>query len=225
MSIRLFRAVTLAALLAAVSPLSHGQCCGFGMSYDNVVVWPAPDLRVLVPTYAEAKKAPPPALAKAKPAVQANARKLSLHFPPDKRAEMEKIYVQSMDIYLKVEKKMGWTPRDLAGGMAAFVVGNYMVLNNTEVSDEAFAAVARQFRAQPALRELGDSRDQDKVRDVFEQSAMVGAFMALAYKSHQQQPQPPAVYENLRNAAIENLKLVMRTDPAALHIDDTGIRQ
>ncbi len=214
-----------AALLAAAPLLGQAQCCGFGMSYDNVVVWPVPDLRVPVPPDAPAtaalKKAPP--LAKARPAVQANARKLSMHFAQDKRAEMEKIYVQSMDIYLKVEKKMGWTPRDLAGGLAAFVVGNYMVLKNTDVPDEAFAAVARQFRAQDSLRELGNSPDQDKVRDVFEQSAMIGAFMALAYKSHQQQPQPPAVYENMRNAAVENLKLVMRSDPNALTIDTKGI--
>jgi hypothetical protein len=213
----------LATLLAGAAPWAYSQCCGYGMSYDNVVVWPVPDLRVPVPPAWKAEQAPPPALAKAKPAVQANARKLSMHFPPDKRAAMEKIYVQSMDVYLKVEKKMGWTPRDLAGGLAAFVVGNYMVLKNTEVSDEAFAAVARQFRAQDRLRELGDSADRDKVRDVFEQSAMVGAFMALAYKSHQQQPQPPAVYENMRNAAMENLKLVMRLDPEGLRIDDQGI--
>lgn len=219
MRFRLFCAL----VLAGASPLGHAQCCGYGMSYDNVVVWPAPDLRVPVPTYTQASKAPPPALAKARPAIQANARKLSMHFPADKRAAMEKIYQQSMDIYLQVEKKMGWTPRDLAGGMAAFVVGNYMVLKNTDVSDEAFAAVARQFRAQDKVRELGNNPDPEKVRDVFEQSAMIGAFMALAYKSHQQQPQPPAVYENMRNAAVENLKLVMRTDPDSLRIDDKGI--
>jgi hypothetical protein len=91
------------------------------------------------------------------------------------------------------------------------------------VSDEAFAAVARQFRAQDKVRELGRNSDPDKVRDVFEQSAMIGAFMALVYKSRQQQPQPPAVYENMRKAAIENLKLVMRADPGSLVIDDTGI--
>jgi hypothetical protein len=123
-----------AALLAGVAPPGCSQCCGFGMSYDNVVVWPAPDLRIPVPSAKEAKQALPPGLAKARPAVQANARKLSMHFPPDKRAEMERIYVQSMDVYLKVEKKMGWTPRDLAGGMAAFVVGNYMVLKDTEIN-------------------------------------------------------------------------------------------
>ncbi|MBB3120725.1 DUF6683 family protein [Pseudoduganella violacea] len=211
-------------LMAGVTPLSYGQCCGFGMSYNNVVVWPAPDLRLPVAEEKAAHKTVAPAVSRAKPAVEANAQQLSLHFPPDKRAEMARIYVQSMDIYLKIEKKMGWTPRDLAGGLAAFVVGNYMVLKNTEVSDEAFAAVARQFRAQAGLRELGKKQDQEKLRDVFEQSAMLGTFMALAHKSHQQQPQPPDVYENMRNSAQESLKLVLRTDPATLRIDASGIR-
>ncbi|WP_256079516.1 DUF6683 family protein [Massilia sp. YIM B04103] len=217
--------VLFMALMVGVVPLSYSQCCGFGMSYNNVVVWPVPDLRVPVPSATEVKKAVEPAVSRAKPAVEANAHKLSLHFPPDKRKEMARIYVQSMDIYLKIEKKMGWTPRDLAGGLAAFVVGNYMVLKDTEVSDEAFAAVARQFRAQAGLRELGKNQDQEKLRDVFEQSAMLGTFMALAHKSHQQQPQPPDVYENMRNSAQESLKLVLRADPATLRIDASGIRQ
>jgi hypothetical protein len=213
----------LGALAIALAPAAYSQCCGFGMSYDNVVVWPQPDLRIPVPSANSAKKAPP-VLPKSKPAVQANAHKLAQHFPAEKRAEMEKVYLQSMDIYLQVEKKMGWTPRDMAGGLAAFLVGNYMVLKNTEVPDEDFNAVARQIRAQNKLHDINDRNEADKVRDVFEQSAMIGAFMALAYKSHQQQPQPPAVYENMRNAARENLQLVLKGDPSNLLIDKNGMR-
>jgi hypothetical protein len=211
------------ALAIALAPAANSQCCGFGMSYDNVVVWPQPDLRIPVPSANSAKKAPP-VLPKSKPAVQANAHKLAQHFPAEKRAEMEKVYLQSMDIYLQVEKKMGWTPRDMAGGLATFLVGNYMVLKNTEVPDEDFNAVARQIRAQNKLHDINDRNEADKVRDVFEQSAMIGAFMALAYKSHQQQPQPPAVYENMRNAARENLQLVLKGDPSNLLIDKNGMR-
>lgn len=213
----------LGLLAIVLAPAAHSQCCGFGMSYDNVVVWPQPDLRIPVPSPANAKKAAP-ILPKSRPAVQANAHKLAQHFPADKRVEMERVYLQSMDVYLQVEKKMGWTPRDMAGGLAAFLVGNYMVLKNTEVPDEDFNAVARQIRAQNKLQNINDRNEADKVRDVFEQSAMIGAFMALAHKSHQQQPQPPAVYENMRNAARENLQLVLKADPAKLLIDKNGMR-
>lgn len=215
--------VLFAALALGAAPAAYSQCCGYGMSYDNVVVWPQPDLRIPVPPAGAASKAPP-ILPKSRPAVQANAHKLAQHFPADKRADMERAYVQSMDVYLQVEKKMGWAPRDMAGGLAAFLVGNYMVLKNAEVSDEEFNAVARQLRAQDKLQNVNSRSEADKVRDVFEQSAMIGAFMALAYKSHQQQPQPPEVYENLRNAAKENLQLVLKGDPSRLAIDKNGLR-
>lgn len=211
------------ALVMALAPTAHSQCCGFGMSYDNVVVWPQPDLRVRVPTDKDFKKAPP-LLVKAKPAVKENARKLALHFPPAQRAEVEQYYLESMATYLKIEKKMGWAPRDMAGGLAAFLVGNYMVLNNRNVSDEEYAAVASQLRAQQSMQKVTQSSDQEKLRDVFEQSAMVGAFMAVAYLAHQQKPQPSEFYDNLRNAAKENLELVLKTDPAKVNIDKNGLR-
>ncbi|WP_374582472.1 DUF6683 family protein [Pseudoduganella sp.] len=219
-----YRVILPALLLAlgAARPAS-AQCCGYGMSYDNVVVWPQPDLRVPVPSVTEAKKAKP-VLAKAKPAVKENARKLSMHFPPAQRAQVEQYYVESMATYLKLEKKMGWAPRDMAGGLAAFLVGNYMVLKERNVSDEEYAAVASQLRAQQGMQKMGDNADQEKLRDVFEQSAMVGVFMAVAYMAHEQKPQPSAVYDNLRNAARENLQLVLKTDPARLNIDKNGMR-
>ena len=136
---------------------------------------------------------------------------------------MQQAYLHSMDAYLQIEKKMGWTSRDLAGGLAAFLVGNYVVLNDAEVSDQAFQAVARQLRAQPGMQALLGQQNADVLRDTFEQSAMVGTFMALTYQSRQQTPQTPAVQQHLRDAARENLKLVLRADPATVQIDDGGM--
>ena len=213
----LFFALTMSAAAPAFS-----QCCGYGMSYDNVTIWPQPILHHAGEPEPKYKKPP---LITAQPNIQANARTLSMNFPPAQRAEMEKAFILSMDVYTQVEKKMGWFPRDLAGALSAFVVGNYMVMKNTEVSDEAFDAVTRQFRAQDNLRDMLKNNPPEKVRDVFEQSAMIGAFMAMTQKSLKQHPQPPAVLKNLHNAAVENLKLVMRTDPGKLNIDITGIAQ
>ena len=52
---------------------------------------------------------------------------------------------------------------------------------------------------------------------------MVGAFMALAFKSQQQQAQAPNVAANLRNSARENLKLVLGADPGRLRIGEQGV--
>ena len=76
-----------------------------------------------------------------------------------------------------------------------------MVMNETEVPDEAFRTAVRQLRDQGGLRELGRRLKDDQLRALHEQSAMVGTFMALTWKSHKQSPQPPEVWTNVRDAA------------------------
>ncbi|WP_426318759.1 DUF6683 family protein [Pseudoduganella sp. R-43] len=146
----------------------------------------------------------------APPAVQRNARELAKVFPASSQAAMAQAFQQSMDVYQQVAAKMGWQRDDLDGAMAAFIVGNYMVFANREVPDEEFAAVA-------------EKQSAETIRNLYEKSAMVGAFMALAYKSQQQKAQPEHAAANLRNSARENLKLVLGADPERLQIDERGV--
>ncbi|MTV39811.1 hypothetical protein [Duganella radicis] len=141
--------VLLTALMAGIVPPAYSQCCGYGMSYDNVTVWPQPILHHAGEPEPKYKKPP---LVTAPPNIQANASILSMNFPPAQRAD---------------------------------------------VSDEAYDAVTRQFRAQDKLRDMLKNNPPEKVRDVFEQSAMIGAFMAMTQKSLKQHPQPPNVRQNL----------------------------
>jgi hypothetical protein len=178
----------------------------------------------LMNTAARRSTSKQPALrANAAPAVQRNAQELAKVYPAPYRHQMTQVFQQSMDVYRKIEAKMGFEGNDLGGAMAAFIVGNYMVLNNREVPDEDFVAVAKQLRAQPALRALADKQGPEGVRNMYEQSAMVGAFMALVYKSQEQQRQPENVQANLRHSASENLKLALGTDPQRLRIDAQGM--
>ncbi|KQV54518.1 hypothetical protein ASD07_08350 [Duganella sp. Root336D2] len=151
-----------------------------------------------------------PARLDAPPAVQRNAREVARVFPPSSQAAMAEAFRQSMDIYQQIAAKMGWLRDDLDGAMAAFIVGNCMVFANREVQDAQFAAVAEQQSA-------------ETIRNLYEKSAMVGAFMALAYKSQQQKAQPDNVAANLRDSARENLKLVLGTDPERLQTDERGV--
>ena len=112
---------------------------------------------------------------------------------------------------------------DLEGAMAAFIVGNYMVFANREVQDGEFAAVAEQLRQGGGTRRLAETQSAETIRNLYEKSAMVGAFMALAYNSQQQKAQPEQVAANLRNSARENLKLVLGADPERLQIDERGV--
>lgn len=159
----------------------------------------------------------------AQPAVQRNAQELARIFPSARQSEMARVFQQSMDVYRQVAAKMGWQRDDVDGAMAAFIVGNYMVFANREVQDAEFAAVADQLRQGGGMRRLASERGPEAMRNLYEKSAMVGTFMALAYKSQQQKAQPEHVAANLRNSARENLKLVLGTDPERLRIGERGI--
>lgn len=164
-----------------------------------------------------------PARIEAPPAVRRNAQELAKVFPTSSQAAMAQAFQQSMDVYQQIAAKMGWQRDDLDGAMAAFIVGNYMVFANRAVQDEEFAAVAEQLRQGGGTRRLAEKQSPEALRNLYEKSAMVGAFMALAYKSQQQKAQPEHVAANLRNSARENLKLVLGTDPERLQIDERGV--
>jgi len=164
-----------------------------------------------------------PARIEAAPAVRRNAQELAKVFPASSQAAMTQAFQQSMDVYQQVAAKMGWQRDDLDGAMAAFIVGNYMVFANREVQDEEFAAVAEQLRQGGGTRRLAEKQSPETLRNLYEKSAMVGTFMALAFKSQQQKAQPEHIAANLRNSARENLKLVLGADPERLQIDERGV--
>lgn len=216
-------------LLVGVVPLAQAQVAGYGCCFQ---VWPQPDLRVPVPNdnrQATPAKAAPhmpadsPLRAPARSAVGTNALELAARFPIAQRPQMEQAFRRSMDVYTQLEKKLGLPERDMAGSLAAFLVGNYMVLNDVDVSDDAFRAVARQLREQGAMQSSLRRVDAPQLRNMYEQTAMMGTFMALAHKSEQQNPQSPEAAAHLRDAARANLEAVLRIAPARLAIGDTGL--
>lgn len=165
---------------------------------------------------------PRPLLASGTPAVASNAEELAQRFEPHQRAPMAKAYVDSMSFYQKIEAKMGWPRNDIGGALAAFIVGNYWAYTGREVSDAQFAAVAEQLRSQPALHASFQKSSAQAMRAMYEQSAMVGAFMVLALKSMEQAPEPEK-QARLRAAAHANLKQVLGVDPARLRINGQGM--
>ena len=145
---------------------------------------------------------PPKAVrASHKPQIARSAQDLARHVPEDQRARLEQIFTQSYDIYRKIEAKFGWQQDDLAGAFAAFVVGNYMVYADANVADEHYVAVAAQFRNNAGMAKAFEKLKPHELRAMYEQSAMVGAFMALTYLSKAQHPQPPEVRAKVRATA------------------------
>lgn len=158
------------------------------------------------------------------PQVSRSARELAQHFPQGQRPRLEQLFMQSFDIYRKIESKFGWQPDDMAGAFAAFVVGNYMAYADVNVEDEHYVAVAAQFRRNPAMTASFGKLTPQELRAMYEQSAMVGAFMALTQLSRKQHPQPPDVQARVREAARANLQQVLGIEPGRLQIGPQGLR-
>lgn len=169
-----------------------------------------------------ARTAARPLLASGSPRVASNAEELAQRFEPHQRIPMAKAYVESMGFYQKIEAKMGWPRNDIGGALAAFIVGNYWAYTGVEVSDAQFAAVAEQLRSQPGLHASFQNSSAQALRNMYEQSAMVGAFMVLALKSMERTADPQK-QDRLRTAAGANLKQVLGIDPARLRINEQGI--
>lgn len=155
---------------------------------------------------------------------EANAREISERFPAASRAGMASALVKSLDVYRKIEAAFGWPEGDMAGSMAAFLVGNYMVMTGAEVPDEQFSAVARQLRSSQRLRDSLSQRSARELRDAYEQQAMVGAFMAITLKANATTPIPAQAMANLRDTARANLRLALNADPDTMRIGPDGIR-
>lgn len=182
-----------------------------------------------LPALDQALAQPAPATAAAGPVAtgpsraEANAREISERFPAASRASMASALVKSLDVYRKIEAAFGWPEGDMAGSMAAFLVGNYMVMTGAEVPDEQFSAVARQLRNSPGLRNSLAQRSARELRDTYEQSAMVGAFMAVTLKANATTPIPAQAMANLRDTARANLRLALNADPDTMRVGPDGI--
>lgn len=154
--------------------------------------------------------------------LESNATALSMALPVAKREQMAQVYLQSFDTYKQLERKLALPSNDVAGSVAAFIAGNYMALNHVVVPDPHFQRMVTQLRGM-----LGQSAGYNKLaatdkRRLYEQTAMVGTFMAVAQMSLQKSPNP-AVEKNFRDTAKNNLESVLKVPAEQVRIDDQGL--
>lgn len=162
-------------------------------------------------------------VANARPQLDANATDLATRFAPDARAKMKATYLQSFDLFQKLQRKLGLPDHDVANGVSAYLAGNYMVLHGIEIDDPVFLKLVSQVR-----QGLMDNRGFQQIaavqkRKLYEQTAMVGMFMALTQMSLKTTPQDPKVLGNLRDSARANLELVLGDRASSLRIDGEGM--
>jgi hypothetical protein len=149
-------------------------------------------------------------------------QQMAARFPGAQRAEAERTFGQLLTAYHGIEQRFGLERYDLAGAVAAFVVGNLMAYRNEDFQDENFVPLVRQMRlllgSSPALARAS-AQEQ---RQMYEQMAILGMWMAgqqMALKQH-----PDAAFEaRMRRNAQQQLQQFLQVDADRVQATADGL--
>ncbi|MFG6431873.1 DUF6683 family protein [Roseateles sp. LYH14W] len=146
-----------------------------------------------------------PLIASGPPQLRQSATELAQRFPAANRAAMAKAFEESFAFWQKLETQLGLTPNDVGAATAAFIAGNYSAFMQQPVADDDFKALVVQMQGLLARSPAFMQSSPAARRAMFEQLAMVGAFMVV-YREHLTAKPNPAEEANFRNTAKANLE-------------------
>ncbi len=156
--------------------------------------------------------------------IDANAADLATHFPPGLRGKMKATFTQSFGAFKQFERKLALPDNDVATAIAAYIAGNYMILHGVELPDAAFVKLVSQIRGGLQQSKGFPQIPVQTRRKMYEQTAMVGMFMATAQMARGTATENPATIGNLQDSARANLALVLgEPNAATLRIDGEGM--
>ncbi len=146
------------------------------------------------------------------------AADLAAKYPSAQRAQLTKVFEESLAGFEKVSDHLRQPRDDVAVALAAFVVGNWCALQGQELpSDEDFVALTQRLRASLAASPAFTQANPAQKRLAYEQLAMLGMFMNTARMSLKQSPNPQAE-ANFREHAKANLEQVLKVPADKLDI-------
>jgi hypothetical protein len=147
---------------------------------------------------------------------------LASKYPPNKRDQAEKLFLDLLLGYQAIEEKFGIPRHDTAGAVAAFISGSYMAYGDSDLPDAHFPQLVEQVRhALKGNRHYSLADNQHK-QEVYEQMAILGMFMATTRMALQEKPNPQ-LSANLREAAKKYLEQFLKTDIGKIRITAQGL--
>jgi len=146
------------------------------------------------------------------------AAELAARYPAAQRAQLTKVFEDSLSGFEKVSDHLRQPRDDMAVALAAFLVGNYCALHGQDLpSDEDFVALVHRLHASlvasPAFKQATPAHK----RQAYEQLAMVGMFMNTARMALQQTPNPQAE-GHFRDSAKANLEQLLKVPADRIEI-------
>ena len=150
------------------------------------------------------------------------AAKLTQGYPAARRPEALRVFNELLESYRSIEGQFGIPRNDVAGAVAAFLAGSYMAFRNVDFPDEHFPPLVEQMRRIIASRPDFAAASATEKREMYEQMAILGMFMATTQMGLKTQPDP-ALQAKLRQSAREYLETFLRVDAERVQITATGL--
>lgn len=155
-------------------------------------------------------------------AAEPPTRKLAQIYPEAKRAEAERVFVEMLRGYRKIEQQFGIQRNDVAGAVAAFLVGSYMAYQNTAFPDAHVKPLVDQLGPIIARSPEFTKATNAERKDLYENMAILGMFMATTQMALQQKPNAETS-ANMRTAAKAYLEQFLKTDADRVQITAQGL--
>ncbi|CAG1015425.1 hypothetical protein BURC_00953 [Burkholderiaceae bacterium] len=124
--------------------------------------------------------------------------------------------------YHKIETQFGIRENDVAGAVAAFIVGSYMSYRDVDFPDENFKPLVAQMRQAIGSDPAFAGASETEKRELYEQMAILGMFMATTQMALKEKPNAE-VASNLRQAAKRYLEQFLKADADKIDITSQGL--
>lgn len=150
------------------------------------------------------------------------AAKLTQTYPPAQRAQAQRVFDELLAGYQTIESRFGVPRNDLAGAVAAFLAGSFMAYRDTDFPDANFRPLVDQMRGVIASTGEFATATPTQKREMYEQMAILGMFMATTQMALKRQPDPTLQFK-LREAARGYFEKFLKIDADKLQITSAGL--
>lgn len=150
-------------------------------------------------------------------------RALAARYPAAQRAGIEQAFGEALRTYRQLEARLGIPANDVGGAVAAYLAGSYMAYREVDLPDQHFPVLAAQMRSVLAKNPAFQRASGPEKRDMYEQMAIIGTFMALTREALKRQPPGETVARRVREAARSNLEQFLKTDADRVTIGERGL--
>jgi hypothetical protein len=153
---------------------------------------------------------------------QSVASKLAAQYPIATHSQAEGLFTNLLTSFHQVESRFGIPPNDVAGAVAAFLAGSYMAYRNIDFPDSDFNPLVAQMREVLAVNAQFVRADSASKREMYEQLAILGMFMASTQMALKDHPNP-GMTASLRRAAKGYLEQFLKVDADKVRITSQGL--